>query len=110
PCDSRRAGDLRLDGSFEGIRGAVLATLDRIDEARTSFELSAELLRGNAFYAATIQVHRGHVDLAEARVAMAMGANDVARAKIAHARSKIAAAYAEDAPSGPLVRRSDDAR
>jgi tetratricopeptide (TPR) repeat protein len=107
---SRRAGDLRLEGIFEGIRGAVLASLDRIVEARASFELSSELLRGNAFYAATIEVHRGHVDLAEARAALAMDAVDVARAKIGRARARIAAAYAEDAPSGPLVRRSDDAR
>jgi predicted ATPase len=107
---SRRAGDPRLEAIFEGIRGAVLAALDRLDEARASFDLSKELLQGNAFYAAMIDVHRGHVDLAEARAAMEMGARDVASARIAHARARIASAYAEDAPGGALVRRSDDAR
>jgi len=97
---SRRAGDLRVEGIFEGVRGGVLATLDRIADARASFDLADELLARNAFYQSAIQIHRGHLDLAEARAASTMGAF---RGHVASARWRIEEARV-------LSRRSDDAR
>jgi hypothetical protein len=64
---SRQSGDFRVEGIFEGIRGAVLATLDCTEKARMSFDLAEQLLAGNSFYAGSIAVYRGHLDLAEAR-------------------------------------------
>jgi predicted ATPase len=100
---SRRAGDLRVEGIFEGVRGGVLASLDRIAESRAAFEVADELLSRNAFYQGAIRVHRGHLDLAEARAAAADGHERTARAHEGEARWRI-----EEARS--LSRRSDDAR
>jgi tetratricopeptide (TPR) repeat protein len=100
---SRRAGDLRVEGIFEGVRGGVLATLDRIDAARAAFDLADELLARNAFYQRAIGIHRGHLDLAEARAAAAAGHVRTAEAHVAEARWRIEAAHA-------FARRSDDAR
>ena len=100
---SRRAGDLRVAGIFAGVRGGVLAVLDRIDESRDAFAASDELLAGNAFYRGAIGVHRGQLDLAEARAASADGHERTAQAHVANARWRIETAHA-------LARRSDDAR
>ncbi len=100
---SRRAGDLRVEGIFEGVRGGVLAALDRIAESRAAFDLADELLARNTFYQGAIRVHRGHLDLAESRVASAAGDQARAEQHIADARWRIKEAAA-------LARRSDDAR
>jgi predicted ATPase len=100
---SRRAGDLRVEGIFEGVRGGVLASFDRIAEARAAFDVADELLSRNVFYQGAIRVNRGHLDLAEARVASARGDEGAAQAHIDNARWRI-----EEASS--LARRSDDAR
>jgi len=100
---SRRAGDLRVEGIFEGVRGGVLASLDRIAEARAAFDTADELLSRNAFYQGAIRVHRGHLDLAEARAALAEGHESTARAHVDEARWRIEQART-------LSRRSDDAR
>jgi hypothetical protein len=100
---SRRAGDLRVEGIFEGVRGGVLASLDRIAESRAAFDLSDELLSRNAFYQGAIRVHRGHLELAESRAASAEGHAHTARAHVDAARWRIEEARA-------LSRRSDDAR
>ena len=100
---SRRAGNLRVEGIFEGVRGGVLASLDRIAEARAAFDVADELLSRNAFYQGAIRVHRGHLDLAEARAAAAAGHERTAQARVDEARWRI-----EEARS--LARRSDDAR
>jgi len=108
--ESKRAGDFRVEGIFEGIRGGVLATLDRVAEARRSFDLADELLTGNAFYASAIAVHRGHLDLAEARVAARRADLGALRAHVEAARQRIADACAEGEGGESIVRRSDDAR
>ncbi len=100
---SRRAGDLRVEGIFEGVRGGVLAAQDHIDEARAAFDLADALLARNTFYQGAIRVHRGHLDLAEARAATAKGLFAIAEASIASARWRVEEASA-------LARRSDDAR
>lgn len=107
---SRQAGDFRVEGIFEGVRAAVLAVLDRLVEARASFELADQLLVGNAFYASAIAIHRGHLDLAEARAARARGDADAADTHIAMARSRNDAARAPGPNGTSLVQRSDDAR
>ncbi|HEY1960060.1 MAG TPA: tetratricopeptide repeat protein [Polyangiaceae bacterium] len=100
---SRRGGDLRVAGIFEGVRGGVLAALDRIAESRASFDLADELLAGNAFYRSAVAVYRGLLDLAESRAASAEGHEHAARAHVANARWRIEEAHA-------LARSSDDAR
>lgn len=100
---SCRAGDLRVEGIFEAVRGGVLATLDRIDAARAAFDLADELLARNAFYQRAVAIHRGHLDLAEARAAGASGHRRTAEAHVAEARWRIEASHA-------FARHSDDAR
>jgi tetratricopeptide (TPR) repeat protein len=113
---SREAGDLRVAGVFEGVRGAALAACDRVLEARSSFELADRLLAHNRFFAAVIALYHGHLDLAEARAAFERGAVATAGAYVAEARRRIEdARQAHDvgeggAPAQPLVKRSDDAR
>jgi tetratricopeptide (TPR) repeat protein len=108
--ESKRAGDFRVEGIFEGIRGGVLATLDRLAESRRSFALADELLAGNAFYASAIAVHRGHLDLAEARLASKRADLGAVLSHVAAARRRIADARAEGAGGDSIVSRSDDAR
>jgi predicted ATPase len=107
---SRAAGDPRVEGVFEGIRGAALAALDLLDESRAAFTLAAELLRDNVYFYDVIELHRGHLDLAEARALRAEGhlprADLLERA--AERRIAIAEQWQGDTP--PLVQRSDDAR
>jgi predicted ATPase len=104
---SRAVGDLRVEGIFEGMRGAVLASVDLLDEARAAFALSLELLASNAYFGQVIAVHRGHLDLAEARAE-----DDAVRAAelVAAAVKRVDAAESGEGDAAPLVRRSDDAR
>ena len=108
--ESKRAGDVRVEGIFEGIRGGVLASLDRLAESRRSFALANELLAGNAFYASAIAVHRGHLDLAEARAAAKRADLSAVIKHFAAARQRIDDARASGADGESIVRSSDDAR
>ena len=107
---SRATGDLRVEGIFEGMRGAVLASLDLVDEARTAFALAHQLLGPHPYFDSVIELHHGHLDLAEAREAASEGHGDRAAALVAQAAQRIAAAEARQGEAPPLVRRSDDAR
>ena len=107
---SRAAGDLRVEGIFEGMRGAVLASLDLVDEARSAFALAHQLLSSNPYFRAVIELHEGHLDLAEAREARADHAGGHAEALERAAERRIAEAEAWHGETPPLVRRSDDAR
>ena len=104
---SRSVGDLRVEGIFEGMRGAVLASIDLIDEARAAFALSGDLLASNPYFGQVIAIHRGHLDLAEARAE-----DDATRAVelVAAAARRLDAAEHGAGDEAPLVRRSDDAR
>ena len=46
---AREQAILRIEGIFEGIRGAVLASLDLVDEARSAFALAHQLLAANPY-------------------------------------------------------------
>ena len=107
---SRAVGDPRLEGIFEGLRGAALATLDLLDEARAAFALARELLRSNAYFGAVITLHQGHLDLAEARAAQAEGEVGRAWELVEAAEQRVALAEGWGDATPPLVRRSDDAR
>jgi tetratricopeptide (TPR) repeat protein len=113
---SREAGDLRLEGVFEGVRAAVLAAQDRLEESRASFVHAERLLAENAFFGDVIALHRGHLDLAEARDSRAHGHLGAALAHCARAKARIDAALAtpegggEGKGSRSLVQKSDDAR
>ena len=100
---SRRAGEVRTEGIFEGVRAGVLAALGRVGDARPAFALADDLLSRNPFYQRAIAVHRGHLDLAEARAAREIGMHNVAEAHVGAARWRI-----EEARSH--AKRSDDAR
>ncbi|MEP7124152.1 MAG: tetratricopeptide repeat protein [Byssovorax sp.] len=104
---SRAVGDLRVEGIFEGMRGAVLASVDLVDEARAAFTLSRELLASNSYFGQVIAVHQGHLELAEAR---AEGDHARAAQLVAAASRRLGVAERGDAEEAPLVRRSDDAR
>jgi tetratricopeptide (TPR) repeat protein len=106
----RRAGDPRVEGVFEGVRGAVLATMGRLAEARRSFDLAEQLLVGNAFYGDVIAIHRGHLDLADATRAAKHGDLLEAELLFAAARARITKARAPGANGETFVARSDDAR
>jgi tetratricopeptide (TPR) repeat protein len=101
---ARALGDLRVEGIFSGILGAVLAAQDQLATAERSFLLAERLLRANPFFAETISVHRGHLDLAEARAARRRGDGAAAAAATARARARL------DAARERLAARSDDAR
>ena len=96
------AGDLRVEGIFEGVRGAVLAALDRIGESRGAFARSESALARNAFFADVIAIHRGHLDLAEARRAEDLGDRALAEANRSHARLRV---LGRPRPEGRLRRR-----
>jgi tetratricopeptide (TPR) repeat protein len=109
------AGDLRVEGIFEGVRGAVLASLDRIGEARGAFGRAESALARNSFFAEVIAIHRGHLDLAEARRAEANGDRALAEANRVYARLRVLDAHDPSTRSGnvtepPILLRSDDAR
>ncbi len=101
---SKAAGDVRVEGFFVGVRGAVLASEDEVEAAREAFAEASRLLAGNPFFLRVIEIHGGHLDLAEARRAASVGLADLAEAHVAAARSRVEAAM------GPLAHRSDDAR
>ncbi|APR78782.1 Signal transduction response regulator [Minicystis rosea] len=107
---SRNVGDVRVEGIFTGMRGAALAMLDLVDEARDAFAMSLDLLRQNPYFAAVIELHQGHLSLAEARVLRAEGEDALADALIEAAEQRLAAAEAGEGDRPPLTRRSDDAR
>lgn len=107
---SRAVGDVRVEGVFSGMRGAALATLDLVDEARRAFALSRRLLAENPYFRAVIEVHEGHLDLALARVAALEGAEEAARAHLRDAEHRLFIAEAGVDGQAPLTRRSDDAR
>lgn len=107
---SRAVGDLRVEGIFTGMRGAALATLDLLDEARAAFATSLGLLQQNPYFAAVIELHRGHLDLAEARAARDAGDDRGAQALWAEAAGRLAAAEEAEGSGEALTRRSDDAR
>lgn len=107
---SRQAGDFRVEGIFEGIRGGVLAALGCVEEAAASLDLADELLTGNPFYAGTVSIHRGHLDLAHARAAASEGDAPAVLALVERAESRIRRARAAEDGAAPLVGRSDDAR
>jgi predicted ATPase len=104
---SRAVGDLRIEGIFEGMRAAVLASLDLVDEARAAFLSAHQLLAPHPYFRSVIDVHQGHLELAEAREA---GRGPEEEALIQAASQRIARAEAWDEETPPLVRRSDDAR
>jgi hypothetical protein len=104
---SRAVGDVRIEGIFEGMRGAVLASLDLVDEARAAFTSAHQLLAANPYFRSVIEVHEGHLALAEAREA---GPGSTADALVEAAARRIVRAEACDGETAPLVRRSDDAR
>lgn len=109
------AGDLRVEGFFEGVRGAVLASLDRVEEARACFERAEAALARNPFFAEVIAIHRGHLDLALARRAEANGERDLAEGHRVHAGIRLMDAYDPSTRRNgngepPITVRSDDAR
>ena len=104
---SRAVGDPRVEGIFEGMRGAVLASLDLLDEARAAFALAHRLLRSHPYFGAVIDLHHGHLDLAEART---LGETAGAAERVCAAACRLAEAEACHGETPPLVRRSDDAR
>jgi predicted ATPase len=107
---SRNVGDLRVEGFFTGMRGAALAMLDLVDEARAAFVLAHDLLRQNPYFAAVIALHQGHLDLAEARAAREAGDEAHAEALIDAAAARLEEAEVSRGARAPLLLRSDDAR
>jgi len=107
---SRSVGDPRVEGIFSGIRGAALASLDLLDEARAAFTLAHQLLAQHPYFHAVIAVHQGHLELAEAREVSADGDTTRAGALVRAAGRRILDAEACDGEGPPLVCRSDDAR
>jgi hypothetical protein len=99
-----------VEGIFAGMRAAVLASLDLVDEARAAFASARGLLAVHPFFLAVITLHEGHLDLAEARDARAAGAIDRAAALEGAAADRLITAESTQDGTPPLTRRSDDAR
>lgn len=107
---SRAVGDVRVEGVFAGIRGAALATLDLLDEARRAFALAHRLLAENPYFRAVIELHQGHLDLALGRAAELEGDDEGSRAHVYAAEQRLFIAEVGVDGEAPLTRRSDDAR
>jgi tetratricopeptide (TPR) repeat protein len=107
---SRAAGDPRVEGIFTGMRAAVLASIDLVDEARAAFAAARQLLAAHPYFLAVIALHEGHLDLAEARDARAAGATDRAASLERAAAERLTLAETRQGGSPALTRRSDDAR
>src|SRR5207247_6395620 len=75
---AKAVGDVRVEGFFEGVRGAVLASADRVEEARAALDLADKLLEQNAFFAELIDLYRGHLALALAPQVTAQGDGELA--------------------------------
>jgi hypothetical protein len=99
---SRRAGDLRVEGIFEGVRGGVLASLDRLAESRAAFDLADDLLSRSAFYQARSACIRA-TSTSRRRAAAPPKVTSTRLERTSTRRWRI-----EEARS--LSRRSDDAR
>jgi tetratricopeptide (TPR) repeat protein len=106
----REAGDVRLEGFFEGFLAAAVASSGDTKEAGAAFASAERLLHENPLSLEVIALERGFLDLAEARRALARG--DVARAREAlrSARSRVHVASMPSGGTPPLLARSDDAR
>jgi tetratricopeptide (TPR) repeat protein len=107
----RDVGDVRVEGVFAGMHGAVLAELDRVADACRAFDLADSLLEPSPFFRQVIRIVRGHLDLAQARVARTNGLAEAEKAHLRAARYRILASRVpgrDDEP--PIIARSDDAR
>ncbi|MBL9026136.1 MAG: AAA family ATPase [Myxococcales bacterium] len=108
---SRDVGDVRVEGIFEGMRGAVLAELDRTSESARAFALADRLLDPSPFFREVVRIARGQLDLAQARLAKRQGLLADEQAHLRAARFRLAAARAPGrGDEAPIVTRSDDAR
>jgi tetratricopeptide (TPR) repeat protein len=104
---SRAVGDARIEGTFEGLRGAVLAEQNRLAEAEAAFTAAKELLANNRYFSELVALYEGHLDVARARLAASLDDQVESKAHLAGAMLRIAVAEGGDSP---LVKRSDDAR
>jgi predicted ATPase/Tfp pilus assembly protein PilF len=66
---AREIGDRRAEGRWLASLAATDATSGRLESAAVAFDTAVELLRGDRFLAAAMDVLRGHLDLALARQA-----------------------------------------
>ena len=84
----RRSGDRRHPWLFQSFLGAIEATIDHVESARHELEEAERELSalGDEVLLAATRLHRGHLDLAEARAAATRG--DAATAARAHAAAE----------------------
>jgi hypothetical protein len=106
----REAGDVRLEGFFEGFFASAVAATTDVKEVRASFTRAEALLADNPFYLEVLAVERGFLDLAEARAALARKEAPAARDSLRAARKRIHVASMPAQGTPPLLARSDDAR
>lgn len=66
-------GDPKLEALFRSALGVVQAKADLLDDAEKNFEAAerAAALQGEARIAATVSIHRGHLDIAQKKDALA---------------------------------------
>ncbi|MCC7541778.1 MAG: tetratricopeptide repeat protein, partial [Deltaproteobacteria bacterium] len=87
----REVGDRRLEGTFRACLGSIEASEGHIDAANEAFEGAETLLEGvgdPALLSACV-IHRGHLDLAEARTAAGRGDGASADALRRRARARL---------------------
>lgn len=107
----RDVGDVRVEGIFEGVRAAVLAELDRVEESSAAFDVADRLLEPSPFFREVVRIARGHLDLAQARSAKRRGLPAVEQSHLRAARYRILASRAPGrGDEAPIIARSDDAR
>ena len=105
-------GDRRFSAFLLGCRAAMESTLGRLEAASEHFHAAEEKLLAleERLLGATVRVHRGHEELARARVAMLRGDAELAAALRVRAEARIeeASRGSPDAPA--LMGLSDDVR
>jgi hypothetical protein len=114
----RELGDVRREAVASSCAGAALADLDRLLPAREMFASADDLVARLAepMLAAAVEVHRGRLDLAEARAAGGVsGTSRPAAERVeqlrARARERVERASRPSAHGRPpLIQTSDDVR
>jgi predicted ATPase len=105
-----QVNDLRSEALCLGRLGATLASLGRLEPAGAALARGERIAKRDAMAQGTVRLLRGFLDAANAKVSLAEGHADEARAAIETARARVREATEPRGGPSALVDHSDDAR
>jgi predicted ATPase len=112
----RSLGNVLHEGFFRGIRAAVHASLDRIEDAEADAREAEAQVAADPLSAGLVHLHLGHLDLARMREAARQGDTQEAQQLRARAMQRLEQQAPDEGSGGgaynvdALRARSDDAR